>query len=66
MPIEKRDLIPQPLKGEVTVKLVLPNEALQLMTDFHQDRQSLAVGGVMLIACVVALVVKHLFKGGGK
>jgi hypothetical protein len=60
MPIEKRDLIPQPLKGEVTVKLVLPDEALRLMNDLHQDRQGIAVGGVILIACVTVLVLKRL------
>jgi hypothetical protein len=60
MPLEKKDLIPQPLKGEVTVKLVLPEEALRLMNDLHQDRQGIAMGGVILIACASALVLKRL------
>jgi|GEM_PF-2768654 hypothetical protein len=60
MPVEKRDLIPQPFKGEVTVKLVLPDEALRLMKDLHQDRQSIAVGGLIVMGCVAALVFKRL------
>ena len=60
MPIEKRDLIPQPLKGEVTVKLILPDEALRLMNDLHQDRQGIAAGAGILIVCVATLVLKRL------
>ena len=60
MPIEKRDLIPQPLKGEMTVKLILPDEALRLMNDLHQDRQGIAAGGLILIGCVAVLALKRL------
>jgi len=42
------------------VKLVLPEEVLRLMNDLHQDRQSIAAGGVILIGCVTALVFKRL------
>jgi hypothetical protein len=61
MPVEKRDLIPQPFKGEVTVKLVLPDEALRLMNDLHQDRQGIAAGGIILLACIAAWCLKHVF-----
>ena len=60
MPIEKRDLIPQPFQGEMTVKLVLPDEALRLMNDLHQDRQGIAAGGVLVLVCVAALSLKRL------
>lgn len=60
MPVEKKELIPQPFKGEMTVKLVLPDEALRLMNDLHQDRQGVAAGGVMVLVCLAALVLKRL------
>jgi hypothetical protein len=60
MPIEKRDLIPQPFQGEMTVKLVLPDEALRLMNDLHQDRQGIAAGGVLVLVCVATLSLKRL------
>jgi hypothetical protein len=60
MPVEKRELIPQPFKGEMTVKLVLPDEASCLMRDLHQDRQGIAAGGVIVLVCLAALVLKHL------
>jgi len=59
--VEKKELIPQPLKGDVTVKLVLPPEALQLMNDLHQDRQGIAAGGIILVGCAVVLCLKQLF-----
>ncbi|MGH7174646.1 MAG: hypothetical protein ACRELG_30645 [Gemmataceae bacterium] len=61
MPAEKRELIPQPFQGEVQVTLVLPNEALRLLNDLHQDRQGIAAGGILFLACVVALCFKHVF-----
>ena len=61
MPIEKRELIPQPFQGEVRVTLVLPDEALRLLNDLHQDRQGIAAGGVLLLACIAALCFKHVF-----
>lgn len=54
--------IPQPLKGEMTVTVNLPPEALQLMTDLHADREGIAVGSIVLIACVVALTLRRFFS----
>ncbi len=66
MPLERHELIPQPLKGEMKVEIILPEPAIRLMQDLHADRQGIAAGGVLLLACVVALTVKHLFREGGK
>lgn len=65
MSIEKRELIPQPFQGEVRVTLVLPDEALRLLNDLHQDRQGIAAGGILLLACVAVLCFK-LYFGRGK
>jgi hypothetical protein len=59
--MEKRELIPQPFKGDVSVQVVLPPEALQLMNDLHQDRQGIAAGGLILLGCAVVLCFKQLF-----
>jgi len=61
MPIEKRDLIPQPFQGEMKVTLVLPEEALSLMRDLHRDREGIALGGIVLLGCVLALTIKRFF-----
>lgn len=59
--METRQLIPQPFKGDVSVQVNLPPEALQLMSDLHQDRQGIAVGGLILVGCAVVLCLKQLF-----
>lgn len=59
--VEKREIIPQPFKGDVQVVLKLPEEALRLMRDVHDDRQGIALGGIIFLLCVVALCVKHVF-----
>jgi hypothetical protein len=62
MPIERKELIPQPFKGEVQVKVVLPDEAIQLLKDLHADRQAIGFGAVVLIGLLAALAVKRLFQ----
>jgi len=62
MPIERKELIPQPFKGEVQVKVVLPEEATRLLKDLHQDRQTIGFGAVVLIGSLAALAVKRLFQ----
>jgi len=62
MPIERKELIPQPFKGEVQVKVVLPDEAIQLLKDLRADRPAIGFGAVVLIGSLVALTVKRLFQ----
>lgn len=54
-------IIPQPLKGDVTVTIKLPPEVTAIMQDLHADRQCIAGGGIVLIVCVVLCTLKHLF-----
>jgi hypothetical protein len=49
MPVERHELIPQPLKGEVKVEVILPDEALRLLRDLHDDRQLIGAGAVILL-----------------
>jgi hypothetical protein len=62
MPVERKELIPQPFKGEVKVQVVLPDEALHLLRDLHDDRQSLGVGAALLLLLLAAVTLKYLFK----
>jgi hypothetical protein len=62
MPIERKDLIPQPFKGEVQVKVVLPEEAIRLLKDLHEDRQVIGFVAIVLIGLLAALAVKRLFQ----
>ena len=57
-------IIPDHVRADVTVHLDLPAEARALMTDLHSDRASIGAGGVILLACVVALTIKRLFRKG--
>lgn len=34
-------LIPQPFRGQAEVRLVLPDEARQLLRDLHEDRAAI-------------------------
>lgn len=61
MPAERKELIPQPFRGEVKVQIVLPDEALRLLRDLHDDRQSLGAGFVVLLALLAAATLKYLF-----
>lgn len=56
--------IPQLLKSEIAVNLNLPPELLQLMRDAHADRDGIAVGGMILIACVVLCTLKKILTKG--
>lgn len=44
-----RDLIPQPLKGEMKVQVQLPDPIIQLAGDLHNDRQMIGMGAVVLL-----------------
>jgi hypothetical protein len=59
MPVERHDLIPQPFKGEVKVQVVLPDEALRLMRDLHDDRQLIGTGGVILLLLLALATLKY-------
>lgn len=52
--------IPQPLKSDINVTVNLPPEVTQLMKDLHADRDGIAAGGIVLIACVVLCTIKKL------
>lgn len=62
---ERKELIPQPFKGEMKVQVVLPDEALRLMRDLHDDRQSIGVGIMVLLALLAAATVKYVFHKEG-
>ena len=55
-----KPILPQPLKAEVTVNVNLPPEATNLMQDLHQDRAGIALGGVVLLVCVILATLKYL------
>ncbi len=59
--VENRQLIPQPLKGEVKVQVVLPDEALCLLRDLHDDRQQVGMAASLLLLLLIAVTVKYLF-----
>lgn len=61
MLVENRQLIPQPLKGEVKVQVVLPDEALCLLRDLHDDRQHVGMAASLLLLLLAAVTVKYLF-----
>jgi hypothetical protein len=65
MSVEHKELIPQPLKGEVKVQVVLPDEALRLLRDLHDDRQSLGAGACFLLLLLAAVTLKYLCKKEG-
>jgi hypothetical protein len=58
---ETRQLIPQPLKGEVKVQVVLPEEALCLLRDLHDDRQHIGMAAALVLLLLAAATVKYLF-----
>jgi hypothetical protein len=60
MPVENRQLIPQPLKGEVKVQVVLPDEALLLLRDLHDDRQQIGLGAFVVLLLLAAATLKYL------
>lgn len=62
MTAQRKELIPQPFKGEVKVQVVLPDEALHLMRDLHDDRQSIGIGSVVLLALLAAATLKYVFQ----
>jgi hypothetical protein len=62
MTAERKELIPQPFKGEMKVQVVLPDEALRLMRDLHDDRQSIGIGGVVLLALLAAATLKYILQ----
>ncbi len=62
MPVERKELIPQPFKGEVKVQVMLPDEALHLMRDLHDGRHSLGSGAVVLLALLAAATLKYVFQ----
>ena len=55
-------IIPDHVRAEVTVHVDLPVESRALMTDLHNDRQGIAAGGVILLACAVLLTLKRLAR----
>jgi hypothetical protein len=65
MPAENHQLIPQPFRGEVKVQIVLPDEALRLLRDLHDDRQSIGLGAILLLLLLSGVTLKHLFKKEG-
>lgn len=58
---ETRQLIPQPLKGEVKVQVVLPEEALCLLRDLHADRQHIGMAASLVLLLLAAATMKYLF-----
>lgn len=56
------NIIPQPLKGEMKVEVILPPEVNTLLKDLHTDRNGIAGAGVVLVACAVILTLKHIVK----
>jgi hypothetical protein len=62
MTAQRKELIPQPFKGEVKVQVVLPDEALRLMRDLHDDRQSLSIGSMVLLALLAIATLKYAFQ----
>lgn len=65
MPISRPDpskIIPQPLKGEVQVKVQMPAEMLQLAKDAHDDRQALGAGLAWALVLLTALTLRHIFR----
>jgi len=62
MPVERHELIPQPFKGEVKVQLVLPEEALCLLRDLHDDRQLIGTGAVLLLILLGLTTLRYLTR----
>lgn len=54
------NIIPQPLKGEMKVEVILPPEVTTLLKDLHTDRNGIAGAGLVLIGCVVLLTIKRV------
>jgi hypothetical protein len=59
---QRKGLLPQPFKGEVKIQVVLPDEALHLMRDLHDDRQGIGVGFMVLLALLAAITWKYVFQ----
>lgn len=60
MPHETR-LIPDPVHAEVKIQVVLPPEAERLLQDLHNDRQTIGVGSLLMLACTLAMTLKTVF-----
>jgi hypothetical protein len=44
---------------ETTVHITLPPEVSALISDLHHDREAIGYGGAILLACIVALTLRH-------
>lgn len=55
-------IFPDPMHVETKVQIVLPPEATALLRDLHHDRQGIALGGLVMVGCIVALTLKRLLS----
>ena len=62
MTAQRKELLPQPFKGEVKVQVALPDDVLRLMRDLHDDRQAIGVGSVVLLALLAIAILKYAFQ----
>lgn len=53
-------IIPEQMKMDTKVQVVLPPEVTTLLQDLHRDREGIAIGGLVLLVCAVALTFKKL------
>ncbi len=54
-------IVPDPIHAEVRVQVQLPPEAQALLRDLHNDRQSIGVGSLVILACTVIMTAKQIF-----
>lgn len=59
MPLRDGKLIPDTIHTEVRV--ILPPEATQLLVDLHNDRGTIGLGSVVMVACAVIMAWRALF-----
>lgn len=53
-------LIPQPIKTDVTIRVVLPDEARAVLRDLHEDRPIIGVGAAVALVCLALLTLRRL------
>lgn len=53
-----------PDKVQVEVHVSLPPEGVTLLRDLHEDRSSIAIGGCVLLGCLLCITYKFLTRKG--
>lgn len=48
-------IFPDVLKAEIKVQVDLPPEARALLTDLHNDRQFIGIGGFIMTVCTIIM-----------